>query len=100
MTTPERPASPVPPFDLAGKVAVITGGSRGIGRAIAEGLARAGADVVIASRKLEACEIAAAELEAATGGRALPVQFHVGRWEDSERLVDAVYGELGDATSW
>ena len=95
MTTPERPASPVPPFDLAGKVAVITGGSRGIGRAIAEGLARAGADVVIASRKLEACEATVAELEKATGRRALPVQFHVGRWEDSERLVDAVYGEFG-----
>ncbi len=95
MTTPERPARPVPPFDLAGKVAVVTGGSRGIGRAIAEGLARAGADVVIASRKLEVCEIAAAEIEAKTDRRALPVQFHVGRWEDSERLVDAVYGEFG-----
>jgi NAD(P)-dependent dehydrogenase (short-subunit alcohol dehydrogenase family) len=95
MTTPERPASPVPPFDLTGKVAVVTGGSRGIGRAIAEGLARAGADVVIASRKLEACETAAAEIEKATARRALPVQFHAGRWEDSEHLVDAVYGEFG-----
>lgn len=95
MTSSERPRPPVPPFDLAGRVAVVTGGSRGIGRAIAEGLARAGADVVIASRKLEACETAAAEIEAATGRRAVPVQFHVGRWEDSERLVDAVYAEFG-----
>jgi len=95
MTTPERPASPVPPFDLRGKVALVTGGSRGIGRAIAEGFAQAGADVVIASKKLESCETAAAEIEAATGRHALPVQCHVGRWEDCDRLVETVYGEFG-----
>ena len=54
-------------FDLTGKVAVVTGGSRGIGRAVAEGLATAGADVVIASRKLDNCQTAAAEIERATG---------------------------------
>jgi NAD(P)-dependent dehydrogenase (short-subunit alcohol dehydrogenase family) len=53
--------------DLKGKVAVVTGGSRGIGRAIAGVLAQAGADVVIASRKLDACEAAAAEIRASTG---------------------------------
>ena len=79
------------PFDLTGKVAVVTGGSRGIGRAVAEGLAVAGADVVIASRKLDACEAAAREIEAATGRRALPVACHVGAWEDCDRLVDTVY---------
>jgi NAD(P)-dependent dehydrogenase (short-subunit alcohol dehydrogenase family) len=82
-------------FDLTGKVAIVTGGSRGIGRAVAEGLAFAGADVVIASRKLENCRTAATEIEAATGRRALPVAFHVGKWDDSEKLVDSVYGEFG-----
>jgi NAD(P)-dependent dehydrogenase (short-subunit alcohol dehydrogenase family) len=82
-------------LDLHGKVAVVTGGSRGIGRAVAEGLATAGADVVIASRKLDRCEQAAREIEAATGRRALPVACHVGRWDDCDHLVDTVYAELG-----
>ncbi len=82
-------------FDLSGKVAVVTGGSRGIGRAVAEGFAAAGADVVVASRKVENCETAAREIEASTGRRALPVGCHVGRWEDCDRLVDTVYAELG-----
>ncbi|MGZ4707132.1 MAG: SDR family NAD(P)-dependent oxidoreductase [Acidimicrobiales bacterium] len=89
MKTPEQM------FDLTGKVAVVTGGSRGIGRAVAEGFAVAGADVVIASRKLDNCEIAAREIEEATGRRALPVACHVGRWDDCDHLVDAVYREFG-----
>lgn len=95
MTTPERPASPGPPFELHGKVALVTGGSRGIGRAVAEGLARAGADIVIASRKPAGCEAAAREIESATSRRALGIECHVGRWEDCDRLVEAVYGEFG-----
>ena len=82
-------------FDLTGKVAVITGGSRGIGRAVAEGLADAGANVVIASRKLEACEAAAKQIEDATGRRALGVACHVGRWEDCDSLVESVYDAFG-----
>ncbi|HZT67884.1 MAG TPA: SDR family oxidoreductase [Acidimicrobiales bacterium] len=82
-------------FDLVGKVAVVTGGSRGIGRAVAEGLAAAGADVVVASRKLEACEAAARQIAQSTGRRVLPVACHVGRWDDCDRLVDAVYREFG-----
>lgn len=80
---------------LDGKVAVITGGSRGIGRAVAQGMAEAGADVVIASRKLDACVTAAEEIVTSTGRRALPVAFHAGRWADAAHLADAVYGEFG-----
>jgi NAD(P)-dependent dehydrogenase (short-subunit alcohol dehydrogenase family) len=82
-------------FNLGGKVAVVTGGSRGIGRAVAEGLAAAGADVVIASRKFEACRQAAQEIEAATGSRALPVECNVSHWKQCDRLVDAVYDHFG-----
>jgi NAD(P)-dependent dehydrogenase (short-subunit alcohol dehydrogenase family) len=83
--------SPKGYFDLTGKVALVTGGSRGMGRSMVLGLAHAGADVVIASRKLEACRAVAAEVEEATGRAALPVACHVGRWEDVEHLVEAAY---------
>ncbi|MDH4169969.1 MAG: glucose 1-dehydrogenase [Acidimicrobiia bacterium] len=82
-------------FDLTGKVAVVTGGSRGLGRAMIEAFAVAGADVVIASRKLDNCEALAAEIESSTGRRALPVACHVGRWEQCDALVDRVYDEFG-----
>jgi NAD(P)-dependent dehydrogenase (short-subunit alcohol dehydrogenase family) len=81
--------------DLTGKVAVVTGGSRGIGRAIAQALAEAGADLVIASRKLDACEAAAAEIRAATGRQAVPIACHVGRWADCDRLVAESLARLG-----
>ena len=74
---------------------MVTGGSRGIGRAIVAALAEAGADVVIASRKLDACEAAAAEVRAATGRRAVPVACHVGRWADCDRLVAESLARLG-----
>lgn len=82
-------------LDLSGKVALVTGGSRGIGRAVAEALANAGADVMVASRKLDNCERAAIEIAAATGRRAVPVSCHVGKWEDCDRLVETVYDEFG-----
>jgi NAD(P)-dependent dehydrogenase (short-subunit alcohol dehydrogenase family) len=82
-------------FDLSGKVAVVTGGSRGLGLAMARAFAEHGADVVIASRKLAACESVAEELRASSGRRVLPVQFHAGKWDDCGRLIDTVYAELG-----
>ena len=82
-------------FRLDGKVAVVTGGSRGIGAAVARGFAMAGADVVIASRKFDNCVSAARDIAAASGRRALPVACHVGRWDDCDGLVDTVYREFG-----
>jgi NAD(P)-dependent dehydrogenase (short-subunit alcohol dehydrogenase family) len=81
-------------FDLRGKVAVVTGGSRGLGRQMVLAFAQLGADVVIASRKLEECEKTAAEVEA-LGRRALPVACHVGHWEECNQLVDTVYDHFG-----
>ena len=66
------------PFDLSGKVVVVTGGSRGMGKEMVRAFARHGADVVIASRKIESCEQLAAEVESETGRRALPVACREG----------------------
>ena len=82
-------------FDLTGKVAVVTGGSRGLGRSMVKAFADAGADVVIASRKLENCETLAKEVEATTGRTAVPVACHVGHWAECDALVDMVYDRFG-----
>lgn len=82
-------------FDLTGKVAVITGGSRGLGYEIANAYADAGAEVVLASRKVDACERAADEIANRTGRRAVGLAYHAGQWSDSDRLVDAVYQRFG-----
>ena len=88
-------ANPADMFDLTGKVAVVTGGSRGIGRAIVECYAEAGADVVVASRKLDACERVAAEVAEKTGRRTLAVACHVGRWSDCDALIDVAVDAFG-----
>ena len=84
----------VPSFRLDGKVAVVTGGSKGLGRAMALGFAESGADVVVSSRKLDECEKVAAEVRA-LGRRALAVSCHVGDWQQCADLVDAVVAEFG-----
>lgn len=81
-------------FDLRGRVALITGGSRGLGREMALAFAAAGADVVVSSRKLEACESVAQEVRA-LGRRALAVAAHAGRWPELEQLADRAYAEFG-----
>ncbi len=82
-------------FDLTDKVAVVTGGTRGLGRAMAEGLVAAGAVVVVTGRKQDAADAAAAEIAAAGEGRCLAVACHMGDWEQIAALVDRVYAELG-----
>jgi len=81
-------------FDLSGKVALVTGGSRGLGHAMAKALAEAGADVVVTSRKAADCDAAAREIEA-IGRRALAHGCHVGRWDELPGLVEAAYAAFG-----
>lgn len=81
-------------FDMTGRVAIVTGGSRGIGRAVAGGLATMGARVVVASRKADACERAAAEIGEA-GGTAVAVPTHVGDLDALAALVDATVAAFG-----
>ena len=82
-------------FDLTGKVALVTGGSRGLGREMVAGFARAGADVVITSRDLDACTAYAKEITAATGRRALAYGVHVGHWDELDGLAEVAYAEFG-----
>ncbi len=83
-----------PLFDFTGKVALVTGGSRGLGYRMVLALAERGADVIIASRKLEACEAVAEEVRS-LGPRALAVAAHVGRWDQCDELVETAYREFG-----
>jgi NAD(P)-dependent dehydrogenase (short-subunit alcohol dehydrogenase family) len=83
-----------PLFDLSGKTALVTGGSRGLGLQMVRAFAERGADVVIASRKLDACEAAAEEVRA-RGRRALAHPVHAAKWPEIDRLIEAAYGEFG-----
>lgn len=81
-------------FDLTGKVALVTGGSRGLGKSIALGFAAAGADVIVTSRTLASLQEVASEIEA-LGRRSLAVACDVGQWAEVNRLVDTVYEKFG-----
>jgi NAD(P)-dependent dehydrogenase (short-subunit alcohol dehydrogenase family) len=82
-------------FNLAGRTAIVTGGSRGIGRAIAEGLVAAGANVVVASRKVQACEQTAAFLRSSLDGHAIGVPTHMGDLAAVDGLVERTVEEFG-----
>ena len=86
--------TPADRFDLTDRVVLVTGGSRGLGRAMALGFADAGAHVVVASRKLDACQEVVDEIEA-RGGQALAVAVNVTHWDDLDGLVDQAYGRFG-----
>lgn len=81
-------------FDLSGKVALVTGGSRGLGQQMVMAFARAGADVIISSRKLDACEAVAADVRA-LGRRALAYACHAAKWDEIDGLIAAAYAEFG-----
>ena len=87
-------AEPTRLFDLTGKVAVVTGGSRGLGREMVLAFAAQGADVVIASRKVANCEAVADEVRD-LGRRALAVGYHAASWAAADELADAAYAEFG-----
>jgi len=81
-------------FDLTGNVALVTGGSRGLGLQMVRAFAQRGADVVISSRKLDACEAAAEEMRR-LGRRALAISANASRWDDVDRLAAAAYQAFG-----
>ena len=81
-------------FDFTDKVVLVTGGSRGLGRAMVLAFAERGADAVITSRKQDNCERVAEEVRA-MGRQALPHACHVGHWEEVDALVDAAYERFG-----
>ena len=82
-------------FDLTGRVVLVTGSTKGIGRAMAEGCARAGATVVVSSRKQELCDGVAAEIAEATGAKTFGVACHVGDWDSIPAIVDSIIERTG-----
>ncbi|MCW3017466.1 MAG: 3-oxoacyl-ACP reductase [Solirubrobacterales bacterium] len=86
---------PFAAFDLTGRTAVVTGGSRGLGRHTVLALAAAGADVLISSRRQESCEALADEVRRDTGRAAYAHACHVGKWDEVDGLAAAAYEHLG-----
>ncbi len=87
--------NPLDAFDLTGRVSLVTGATKGLGRAIVQGLAEAGSDVVVVSRKPELCDRVATEIGESTGRRALSASCHLGDWDGLASLTDRVYAEFG-----
>ena len=88
-------SEPVDPlFDMTGRIALVTGGSRGLGYQMVRAFAERGADVVIASRKLENCEAVAEEMRS-LGRRALAAPVHAAKWDSIDALIEVVYREFG-----
>lgn len=85
----------LPCFDLSGKVAVVTGGASGIGRGIADGLAEAGASIVIGSRRLDECAKACRAIADQTGAKTLPLRCDLTDQSSIVSFVDRVIGEFG-----
>ncbi|WP_439816946.1 SDR family NAD(P)-dependent oxidoreductase [Zavarzinia sp. CC-PAN008] len=81
-------------FSLEGKVALVTGGSRGLGREMCLAFAKAGADIIVASRKLDACQAVAEEVRA-LGRRGEAIQVNASNWDDMDRLAEAAYYAFG-----
>ena len=81
-------------FDLTGKIALITGGSRGLGYQMAKAFAERGADIIVASRKLDACEAVAAEIRA-MGRRAAAFSVHAGKWAEMDALAENAWKAFG-----
>ncbi len=82
-------------FDLTGQVALVTGGSRGLGQQMVKAFAGAGADIVITSRKLDSCHALAEEVEKETGRSCVSYACHVGHWDELPGLVNAAYNSFG-----
>jgi NAD(P)-dependent dehydrogenase (short-subunit alcohol dehydrogenase family) len=83
-----------PYFDLTGKIALVTGGSRGLGYQMVKAFAERGADCIIASRKLDNCEAVADEVRA-LGRRAMAIQLHAAKWPSIDAMLERVYAEWG-----
>jgi NAD(P)-dependent dehydrogenase (short-subunit alcohol dehydrogenase family) len=83
-----------PLFDFTGKIVLVTGGSRGLGYQMVKAFAERGADVIVASRKLDNCEKVAEEMRA-LGRKALAISAHVGKWAECDRLIEEAYAACG-----
>ena len=93
-TEPASGRSPAELFDLSGRIALVTGGTRGLGRAMVTGFAQAGADIIVSSRKQDACDRVAEELTA-LGRRCKGYACHMARWNEIDELVERVYEDFG-----
>ena len=82
-------------FSLDGKVAIVTGSTKGIGKAMARGLAEAGASVVVSSRKQDLCDAVAKEIGEQTGAQVIGLACHVGEWEAIPQFIEQVHDRLG-----